>query len=164
MKITDTFIAVADDCPNAMGVAPPQKGEGRTIARLHYDLLSEHPYEFDIDALNFEVYCLKNHIAPEHRDAHRVEFFAKGHPCMRASPLTKSYGFGAHYDGAGRIAIYPVDSRAYSKFLDSGLRVEKAMRGTRIDKKPRSKREKLLLAEAAGANPSRGPQGFKPAA
>lgn len=132
MKITDTFITIAEDSPATMGTVPPQKGDERTIARLHYDLLSQHPYEFDLDGFNFEVYCLKNHIAPEHRDAHRSAFFSKGHPCMRASPLTKSYGFGAHYNGSGKIAIYPVDSVAYGKFLnDPDIKVEKAMRTKR---------------------------------
>jgi hypothetical protein len=132
MTIANTFITVADDSPATMGTVPPQKGDERTIARLHYDLLSEHPYEFDLDSFNFEVYCLKNHIAPEHRDAHRDAFFSKGHPCMRASPLTKTYGFGAHYNGNGKIAIYPVDSVAYGKFLnDPEIKVEKAMRTRR---------------------------------
>ena len=132
MTIANTFITVADDSPATMGTVPPQKGEERTVARLHYDLLSEHPYEFDLDSFNFEVYCLKNHIGPEHRDAHCAEFFSKGHPCMRASPLTKSYGFGAHYNGNGKIAIYPVDSIAYGKFLnDPDIKVEKAMRTKR---------------------------------
>lgn len=153
MKITDTFITCADDSNAVMGRVPPAREGERTIARLHYDLLSEHPYEFDLDSFNFEVYCLKNHIAPEHRDAHRAEFFAKGHPCMRASPLTKTYGFGAHYDGAGRIAIYPVDSKAYAKFVaDAGIRKEPAMRTRRAS------------AETAGANPRLGPEPFKPAA
>jgi hypothetical protein len=132
MTIANTFITIAEDSPATMGTMPPQKGEERTIARLHYDLLSEHPYEFDLDSFNFEVYCLKNHIEPEHRDAHRAEFFSKGHPCMRASPLTKTYGFGAHYNGNGKIAIYPVDSVAYGKFLNNPeIRVEKAMRTRR---------------------------------
>lgn len=132
MTIANTFITIADDSPATMGTVPPQKGDERTIARLHYDLLSEHPYEFDLDSFNFEVYCLKNHIGPEHRDAHRDAFFSKGHPCMRASPLTKTYGFGAHYNGNGKIAIYPVDSVAYGKFLnDPEIKVEKAMRTRR---------------------------------
>jgi hypothetical protein len=153
VKIVDTFITIADDSNAVMGRVPPAKDGDRTIARLHYDLLSEHPYEFDLDSFNFEVYCLKNHIAPEHRDAHRAEFFAKGHPCMRASPLTKTYGFGAHYDGAGRIAIYPVDSKAYAKFLSDGdIKKEPAMRSKRPS------------AEAAGVDPDTRHHPVKPAA
>lgn len=153
MKITDTFITAADDSDAIMGRVPPARDGERTIARLHYDLLTDHPYEFDLDSFNFEVYCLKNHIAPEHRDAHRAEFFAKGHPCMRASPLTKTYGFGAHYDGAGRIAVYPVDSRAYARFVaDPAIRKEPAMRSKRPSR------------QAAGTDPGAGQKSVKPAA
>lgn len=160
MKITDTFIAIADDSPATMSTVPPAGDSERTIARLHYELLSDHPYEFDLDSFNFEVYCLKNRIAPDHREAHRQAFLAKGHPCMRASPLTKSYGFGAHYNGSGKIAIYPVDSIAYTKFLgDPGVKVEKAMRAKR-----HAKPQLIKSTEMAGAHPGRGPQGFKPAA
>ncbi len=155
VKITNTFITAADDSPATMGRVPP-RGEGeRTIARLHYELLSEHPYEFDIDSLVFEVHCLRNHIAPEHRDAHREAFFSKGHPCMRASPLTKTYGYGAHYDGAGRIAIYPVDSRAYAKFVAApDVHKEKAMRSKR------ARPPELGLAEPTGPHPGGRPHPF----
>jgi hypothetical protein len=130
--ITNTFIRIADDSSAPMGIVPPAKGDERTIARLHYDILSESPYEYDLDAFNFEVYCRKNHISPERRDNYRDAFFSKNHPCMRASPLTKTYGFGAHYNNAGKIAIYPVDSVAYSKFLtDPDITVEMAMRSRR---------------------------------
>lgn len=152
MRITNTFVTIADDSQARMGIIPPKKGEERTIARLHYDLLSEHPYEYDIDSFNFEIYCLKNDIAPEHRETHRSEFFSKGHPCMRASPLTKTYGFGAHYNGNGKIAIYPVDSIAYYKIIkDPEIKIEKAMRTRRSPSEIRS-------AETAGAHPSLGPK------
>ncbi len=132
MHIADTFIRIADDSAAHMGTVPPVKGDERTIARLHYDILSEHPYEYDLDAFNFEVYCRKNHIQDHERSAFSDAFFSKNHPCMRASPLTKAYGFGAHYNTTGKIAIYPVDSVAYSKFLnDPDIRVEMAMRSRR---------------------------------
>jgi len=132
MKITNTFIIVADDSHALMSTVPPEKPNGRTVARMHYDLLSEHPYEYDIDSFNFEIFCQKNHIPNALRDSYREAFFSKGHPCMRASPLTKSYGFGAHYNNAGKIAIYPVDSRAYQKLRDDPEnRVEMAMRSKR---------------------------------
>jgi hypothetical protein len=132
VHITDTFIRIADDSGARMGIIPPIKNDDRTIARLHYDILSEHPYEFDLDAFNFEVYCRKNRFSPAERKTHREAFFSKNHPCMRASPLTKAYGFGAHYNGAGKIAIYPVDSVAYSKLLnDPDMTVEMAMRSRR---------------------------------
>ncbi|WP_081716455.1 DUF6157 family protein [Asticcacaulis sp. AC460] len=132
MKITNTFIVVADDTRATQGSIPPAKDGGPSLARLHYDLLGEHPYEYDLDSFNFEVFCRRNGVPDEQRDLHRAAFFSKGHPCMRASPLTKQYGFGAHYNSSGKIALYPMDSVAYRKFLnDPEVRVEMAMRSKR---------------------------------
>ena len=36
---------------------------------------------------------------------------------MRASPLIKQYGWGAHYNDKGGIAIYPVEDKAYQRFV-----------------------------------------------
>ncbi len=153
MKITNTFIIVADDSPVQMGVVPAEKANGRSIARLHYDLLSEHPYEYDLDSFNFEIFCLRNHIPDERRDSYREGFFSKGHPCMRASPLTKTHGFGAHYNNAGKIAIYPVDSRAYQKLSkDPENRIEMAMRTKRSS------------AQSTASHPGRRPKGLHPVA
>ena len=147
MKITNTFIRLADDSDAVMGIVPKVKEGKPSIARMHYDLLSEHPYEYDLDSFNFEIFCQRNHIPEAERDSYRAEFFAKGHPCMRASPLTRTHGFGAHYNGSGKIAIYPVDSKAYQKLLnDPENKVEMAMR----TKSPTS------AAKPASAHPSRG--------
>lgn len=155
MKITNTFVRVADDSAAIMGVIPPMKGDLKTIARRHYELLVEHPYEYDIDSFNFEIFCQKNDIPHERRECYREAFFAKGHPCMRASPLTKTYGFGAHYNGTGKIAIYPVDSKAYYKLLnDPDNTVEMAMRS----KKPAVSSS----AQTASANPRGRPKALQP--
>ncbi len=62
----------------------------------------------------------------------RDEFFAKPYACMRASPLTKQYGWGAHYDEKGRIAIYPVESEEYRRLVkDKNIKKFSAMRGKR---------------------------------
>jgi hypothetical protein len=132
MKITNTFIRIADDSDVAMGVVPQIKDGKPSVAHMHYDLLINHPYEYDIDSFNFEIWCQRNDIAAADRDNHREAFFSRGHPCMRASPLTKTHGFGAHYNYAGKIAIYPVDSKAYHKLLnDPDNKVEMAMRSKR---------------------------------
>ncbi len=146
MKITNTFIIVADDSNAVMSTVPPHKGDERTLARLHYDLLNDHPYEYDLDTLNFTVFRLKNKLSDAEAEAAREAFFVKSHPCMRASPLTRSFGFGAHYNSAGKIAIYPVDSVAYRKLAgDPDNRVEMAMRSKRPS------------AQASDPNPGSGP-------
>jgi hypothetical protein len=51
---------------------------------------------------------------------------------MRASPLTKQYGWGAHYDEKGRIAIYAVESKEYRRFVkDKNIKKYSAMRSKR---------------------------------
>ena len=59
------------------------------------------------------------------------DLFQKGHPCMRASSLTKKYGWGAHYNEEGKIAIYPVDSDEYQQYADNAADVLFAMRSKR---------------------------------
>jgi hypothetical protein len=54
---------------------------------------------------------------------------------MRASALPKKYGWGAHYDGQGRIALYAMESEAYRQFADgqvSGVKVVAALRSKRV--------------------------------
>ena len=155
--ITNTFIRIADDSPTQQGLVPRLKdGAEPSLARRHYDLLINHPYEYDIDSFNFEIFCQKNHIDEADRDSHREAFFSKGHPCMRASPLTKTHGWGAHYNGAGKIAIYPADSVAYRKLLnDPDNRVEMAMRNAR---------PAATSAQPAGRDPGAGPRKLHSAA
>jgi hypothetical protein len=67
-----------------------------------------------------------------HQQQLREEFFAKPYACMRASPLTKKYGWGAHYDKDGKIAIFPVESEEYQCFVkDKNIRKYPAMRSKR---------------------------------
>ncbi|MDO1498887.1 DUF6157 family protein [Winogradskyella maritima] len=61
--------------------------------------------------------------------AERKKFFSKGKPCFRASPLTKKYGFGIHSDTGGKVAMFPMESEEYEKFIKrKDLKVVKAMR------------------------------------
>jgi hypothetical protein len=156
--ITNTFIRIADDSPARQGMVPKLKADAEpSLARRHYDLLINHPYEYDINSFNFEIFCQKAHIDEADRDSHREAFFSKGHPCMRASPLTKTHGWGAHYNGSGKIAIYPVDSVAYRKLLnDPGNKVEIAMRSARPSPD--------ASAQPAGRDPGAGPQKLHSAA
>jgi hypothetical protein len=132
MKITNTFIVKADDSATTTGIVPKIKDGKPSVARMHYELLTAHPYAYDLDSFNFEIWCRRNDIDEADRESHRETFFSKGHPCMRASPLTKTHGFGAHYDNAGKIAIYPVESTAYRKLLnDPDNKIEMAMRTKR---------------------------------
>lgn len=62
----------------------------------------------------------------------RDEVYAKPQACLRASPLTKRYGFGAHYDSEGRIGLHPVGSEGYDRCAaDETLVQLRAMRSRR---------------------------------
>lgn len=101
---TDTFIAVADDCPAAGGAVLPEQ-QPPTVARMQYELIQANPYRSTSDDVRFAVYAARQQIADAGSATRRATFFSKGQACLRASPLAKTYGWGIHHDHAGRVAI-----------------------------------------------------------
>jgi len=129
---TDTFIEVAEDCPAASGEVPPQKGDARTVATIHFDMIHRHPYRYTSDDVIFQTHALKNDVTEKEMVAEREKFFSKGQACLRCSPLTKRYGWGVHSDSEGRVALYAVDSAEYRKLArDKALGHVKGMRSKR---------------------------------
>ena len=135
MSYKDTFVQVATDCPVSRGVVPPVRGESKSVAVIQHELLSAHPYRFGHEDLIFEVHVRHKNIPTDELNARgaaiRAELFRKPHPCMRASPLAKTYGWGVHYDKDGRIAIYAMESDAYRSFTSqssAGPKLVAAMR------------------------------------
>lgn len=123
------FIAIAEDCPAKTGEMPPVKEDKKTVANLQFDMLYGHPYEYTSDDVLFGVYAQRNGLKKSELKAAREQFFSKGQPCMRTSPLTKRYGWGVHSDADGKVAIYPCESAEYKKLLnDKKLEVVKAMK------------------------------------
>ena len=126
---TNTFILVADDCPALQGEIPLSKGEKKTAANRQFDMIIKHPYRFTSDDVLFQVYADSHDLTREEYKKAREQFFSKGQPCFRASPLTKRYGWGVHYDEKGRMAIYGSETKAYGEFASNKqLTVLKAMR------------------------------------
>ncbi len=115
----DTFIEIADDCPVSHSEMPPMKGDAKTVARIQYDILNKNPYKYTSDDVIFQVYAERNDLAESELSKARDQFFSKGQPCMRASPLTKRYGWGVHNDGEGKIALFGVDSEEYEQFTSN---------------------------------------------
>lgn len=125
MTITNCFVLIAEDSPTLSGMVPARREGRSSVARIHYDLLSQHPYEYDLETFAFLAHCLSHGRQPTHSE--KAEFTRKPVSCLRSSPLTKAYGWGAHYDWAGRIAIYPADGIAYRKLSsDPTLTLEQA--------------------------------------
>lgn len=127
----NTFIEIAEDCPVAAAEIPPLKGDNRSVANLQFEMILEHPYRYTSDDVVFGVYALKNGIDSGLEDA-RAAFFFKGQACLRASPLTKRYGWGIHHNAEGKVAAYPAGSEEYQRFLeDAGVKKVRAMRSKR---------------------------------
>jgi hypothetical protein len=128
----DTFIAVADDSPAIQGEAPPVKGDTRTVANIQYDMISKHPYKYTSDDVLFQVYAERNDLTKSEFAKAREQFFSKGQPCLRASPLTKRYGWGVHCNKDGKVALVGCETSAYKKFMtDKTLEIVKAMKSKR---------------------------------
>lgn len=131
--IRNEFVAVADDCPAASATEPPERPGGPTLARLQFYLLTVEPYRHTLDELDWAVHLARIPVPEDARAAARDALLAKGRPCMRASPLTKLYGWGAHYDDEGRIGLHALGSERYRALATGadGVKVTKAMRTRR---------------------------------
>lgn len=127
----NTFIEVAEDCPVAAAEVPPQKGEAKTVTNLHFEMIAENPYKFTSDEVIFAAFAAKNGLT-SNLQQERDLFFSKGQACLRASPLGKRYGWGVHHDAEGKVAVYPLGSEEYERFLkDEKWKRVKAMRSKR---------------------------------
>lgn len=127
----DTLIEVAEDTKAAQGTPPPNK-EKKTVAEMQYEMLANNPYRYSSDDVLFFVYAERNGLTEAEHDQARAQFFSKGQACFRASPLTKTYGFGIHSDTTGKIALYGMETEEYEKFVtDENVKKVKAMKSSR---------------------------------
>lgn len=128
---TDTFIEVAADTKAEMGTKPPSKDK-KTVAEMQYELIAKNPYGYTSDDILFQVFADRNDLTKNEYKEAREQFFSKGQACLRASPLTKTYGFGIHNDKNGKIALFGMESQEYQDFLkDSKIKKVKAMKSSR---------------------------------
>lgn len=128
----NTLIEIAEDSSATAGQVPPMRGEKRSVANLQFEMLHDNPYRYTSDDVLFAVFADRKEIPADERAEARQAFFSKGQPCFRASPLTKSYGWGVHSDAEGKIAIYGVESEEYRRLVaDEGVTTKKAMRSRR---------------------------------
>ena len=128
----DTFIEVAEDCPVSIAEVPPIKGKSKSVALLQYEMIAQNPYTYTQDDILFEVFAQRKEIAAKDKVKERELFFSKGQACLRASSLGKRYGWGVHSNAEGKVAIYAMESKEYSDFVDEPeVKVLKAMRSKR---------------------------------
>lgn len=124
----DTFIEVAEA---EYGTIPPAK-EKKTVAEMQYELIAKNPYKFSSDDIFFQVFADRNDLTKAEYKNARELFFSKGQPCFRASPLTKTYGYGVHSDSNGKVALVGMETDEYQKFLvDKNIKKVKAMKSSR---------------------------------
>lgn len=94
-------------------------------------MLAGHPYEYTQEDVLFMTYLAQNDIKTNN-DELRREFFSKPKPCLRSSPLPKKYGWGFHFDGEGKVALYGAGTVEYERLRTSkGITNLKAMRSKR---------------------------------
>ena len=129
----NTFVEIAEDCPASKGIVPPLKNSGKSLANIQYELIGEHPYKYTSDDVLFECYATKNQIQKNELSKAKEQFFSKGQPCFRASPLSKQYGWGIHFNNEGKIAVYGCESKEYKSFSkDKSLKILKALRSKKV--------------------------------
>ncbi len=120
----DTFIEIPQNSPITTAGIPPERKQ-KTIARKQYELLINQPYQLTSDEVLYTTTAAHKRISKE-------EFFSKGQPCFRASPLVKQYGWGVHFNHEEKMAIYPMESEEYQRFKqDSSLKHIQSMRQKR---------------------------------
>lgn len=136
MSYKNAFVKVSEDCPVTHSEIPVARNGKKTAHLIQYELLTAHPYTYDHEGLIYEVFVRQKEIpaAVLKKEKTKIwtELFSKGHPCMRASSLVKRYGFGAHYNETGKIAIFPMESKTYKAFLnDTTVQLLPGMRSKR---------------------------------
>lgn len=127
----DTFIEVAEDTKTDQGTKPPPKTK-KTVAEMQYDMIANNPYKYTSDDVFFQVFANRKDLTKDEYEQARKQFFSKGQPCFRASPLTKTYGFGVHSDNKGKIALFGMETPEYQKLLtDTNIKKVKAMKSSK---------------------------------
>lgn len=127
----NTLIEIAEDCPTTTGEVPPVRAK-KSVANMQYDYLHDAPYQYTSDDILSHIYVLRKGFMEDEFEAKKHEFFSKGQPCFRASPLTKRYGWGVHANAEGKIAIFAADSAEYAALVaDDTVTKKKAMRSKR---------------------------------
>jgi hypothetical protein len=102
-----TFIAIADDCPVAVGTEPPLRSKP-TAARVQYEMLLSAPYRYTSEDVIFAASTEGRAVADapwgEYRAA-QAAYFAVPRACLRASPLPRQYAWGIHCCEQGLVAL-----------------------------------------------------------
>lgn len=128
----NVFIEIAEDAKTTQGEVPPLKGKKKPVATLQFEMLYVNPYQYNSDEVLFGVFARRKGFDEEELARQKEIYFSKGQPCLRASPLTKSYGWGVHSNEEGKVAIDGTETEEYQQFLrNPSIRKVKAMSSKR---------------------------------
>lgn len=128
----DTFIEVAPDTRLDAAKIPVVNSEKKTIAALQFEKIANQPYQMTSDEVLFQIFAERNELTSSELEAAKIHFFSKGQACFRASPLTKTYGFGIHFNAQGKMALVAMESETYVEMLSNeSIQKVKAMRSTK---------------------------------
>jgi hypothetical protein len=126
----NTLILPSEDCPLDYSAIPSTQSGKQTVAEMQYEMLVEAPNIHTSDDVLFEIYAARNSIKVT--DINRELFFSKGQPCLRASPLTKRYGWAIFNDSNGKVSLISLGSKEYNRLLGDTIVTKKyAMRNKR---------------------------------
>jgi hypothetical protein len=114
----NSLITTAVDSKADCGSKPTERNGKKTIAQLQFELISIAPLQYTSDDVLFLTYTEKNDIHELESTAAREHFFSKGQPCLRTSPLAKTYGWGILSDAQGRVRLVDSASTFYQELLD----------------------------------------------
>lgn len=136
MNYENTFIAVAADTKATAGTPPKQREGKPTIAEMEYEMIAAAPYAHTQEDVQFAVHVKKCGLTAGELKARRTalwrEFFAQPMACMRTSPLAKTYGWGLHFDPAGKVALVGMETPEYRQLSqDKKIEQTRAMRNGR---------------------------------
>lgn len=124
-----SLILVATDCPAKASKAPARAG---TVAAMHFELIGAQPYEMTSDEVLYAVYAARKGLSFAEIENERASFMERPRPCLRTSPLVKSYGFGIHHDEGSRVALVPIESPIYQSLIaDEAVEKVPGMRSRR---------------------------------
>jgi hypothetical protein len=110
----DTIILPSPDCAAAAATPPAKPG---TVAAMQFERLAANPYVFTSDDLQFDIHADRKEIDEDEHGPARMEFYSKGQPCLRSSPLVKSLGWALHHDSQGRVALVDPASAAFAELI-----------------------------------------------
>lgn len=125
----NTLIEIAEDCKADQGTIPTQKGDKKSIANYQYEMISANPYKFTSDKILFNIYVERKDFTQTEINDEKIKFFSKGQPCLRTSPLAKSYGWGIHHNSENKVAIWGCQTQKYEVLKkDNNINKVKAMK------------------------------------